>query len=143
MPASPAARNISLVLISIFPPVHSSSSSFLLLLFFFLFFFLSFFSSLIIFDCVSLGWRSFPSRIVVLRTQKLRSPLLRNNRWQNNVLAPAFKASSRSECSQVFFAHGQEFLHCPNFDLPGPFIYTFQILFLLSKVSPFGLAVRR
>ena len=43
------------------------------------------------------------------------------------------KAWSRSEYSHACFAHCQVFLHCPNFDLPGPFTFFFP----LFKSSPY------
>ena len=61
------------------------------------------------------------SRNEVLRTQKLRSPLLITQSWQS--LLKSFR--SRWESSHACFAHCQEFLSCPNFYLPGSFTFIF------------------
>ena len=78
---------------------------------------------------------NFHSRGRVLRTQQLRSHLLRTQSWQSS----PFKAWSRLEYSYTCFADCQEFLPCLNFCIPGPFtLIIFQILTLLFNCFSFA-----
>ena len=69
----------------------------------------------------------------VLRTQKLRS-------WEPRAdKIPPFKVWSRSEYRLAFFAHYLEYFHCPSFDLPGLFIFSFvQMIFYISVALACG-----